>query len=282
MLFFYSDKESSDDIAISNKANGGVSINLASQFFCKYNEPSLNKKIDNNIIRDNLSLKLVLILFHKVFAYKKGDFVNSPNIFFHREKNNIVNLVNKFSFDKGENYINIIRDPFSDSGNFLEYFFGESEYGYISELIEIMLKNDVDLHFLFNNNLWHEKIGILQEYIKLKYLVYKFNPKLLPGNNFNDIDEEVKEIQKIIKENNIPQNIESKIIHIKKDTNSEENPIIGKSNSILSRKYSDIAEYKHYENLPIDILQKKLKEPNTSEQLKNIIREIMFSRIIKH
>ena len=249
---------------------------------------SLNKIIDNNIIKDNLSLKLVLILLNKVFAHKKGgfitngDFVNSPNIFFHREKNNIMNLVNKYSFEKGQNYINIIRDPFSDSGNFLEYFFGESEYGYISELIEIMMENGVDLHFLFNNNLWNDKIETLQEYTKLKYLVYTFKPELLPDSNFKSIEEEIEEIQKIIKTNNIPRNIESKIIHIKKATNNEENPIIRKSNSILSRRYSDIAEYKHYEKLPFDSLQKKLKEPNTPQQLKNILREIIFSRIIKH
>jgi hypothetical protein len=288
VLFFYSNKETSNDYALSNKANNAVSINLGSRLFSKYNGLSLNKKIDNDIIRDNLSLRLVFILLQEVFAYKKeeftikGDFVNSSNIFFHAEKNNIMSLVNKKSFEKRKNVINIIRDSFSNSGKLLEYFFGEFEYGYISELIEIMMENGVDLHFLFNNNLWHDKIETLQEYIKLKYLVYTFKPELLPNSNFKSIDEEIEEIQKIIKTNNIPQNIGSKIIHINKPTNSEEIPITIKSNSILSRKYSNNVEYKNNEMLSFDSLQKKLKNPNISEEIKNIIREILFSRIIKH
>ena len=288
VLFFYSNKETSNDYALSNKANNAVSINLGSRLFSKYNGLSLNKKIDNDIIRDNLSLRLVFILLQEVFAYKKeeftikGDFVNSSNIFFHAEKNNIMSLVNKNSFEKRKNFINIIRDSFKDCGKFLEYFFGEFEYGYISELIEIMMENGVNLHFLFNNNLWHDKIETLQEYTKLKYLVYTFKPELLPDSNFKSIDEEIEEIQKIIKINNIPQNIESKIIHINKPTNSEEIPITIKSNSILSRKYSNNVEYKNYEKLSFDSLQKKLKNPNISEEIKNIIREILFSRIIKH
>ena len=144
------------------------------------------------------------------------------------------------------------------------------------------MENGLDLHFLFNYNLWHDKIETLQEYTKLKYLVYTFKPELLPDSNFKSIDEEIEEIQKIIKTNNIPQNIESKIIHNKKPTNSEESPIMIKSNSILSKKYSNIAEYKNYEKLSFDSLQKKLKDPNISEEIKNIIREILFSRIIKH
>ena len=220
VLFFYSNKETSNDYALSNKANSVISINLGSRLFSNYNGLSLNKKIDNDIIRDNLSLRLVFILLQEVFSYKKEEF---------REKNNIMSLVNKNSFEKRNNFINI----FSDSGKFLEYFFGEFEYGYISELIEIMMDNGVDLYFLFNNNLWHNKIETLQEYIKLKYLVYTFKQELLPDSNFKSIDEEIEEIQKIIKTNNIPQNIESKIIHIKKPTNSEESPIMIKSNSIL-------------------------------------------------
>ena len=269
VLFFYSNKETSNDYALSNKANSVISINLGSRLFSNYNGLSLNKKIDNDIIRDNLSLRLVFILLQEVFSYKKEEF---------REKNNIMSLVNKNSFEKRNNFINI----FSDSGKFLEYFFGEFEYGYISELIEIMMDNGVDLYFLFNNNLWHNKIETLQEYIKLKYLVYTFKQELLPDSNFKSIDEEIEEIQKIIKTNNIPQNIESKIIHIKKPTNSEESPIMIKSNSILSKKYSNIAEYKNYEKLSFNSLQKKLKDPNISEEIKNIIREILFSRIIKH
>lgn len=288
LIFLYKDKNSSDNIALSNKASGAFSINLGSQFFSQYNQISLNKKVDNIIIRNNLSLKLVLILWQEVFSYKKGkfssseDLINSPKILFHRGKNTIINLVNKYSFEKGENYINIIRDPYSCSRNFFEYFFGECEYGYISELIEIMLENGVDLHFLFNISLWNENIKILQEFTKLKYLVYLYNPKLLPNSNFKNIDEEILEIKNIIIKNNIPTTIKQKIIPIKQTTNKEESPILENSNSILSRKYSDILEYKDYEKLSFDSLQKKLKDPNISDELKNMIREILFSRIIKH
>ena len=49
-----------------------------------------------------------------------------------------------------------------------------------------MLENGVDLHFLFNISLWNENIKILQEFTKLKYLVYLYNPKLLPNSNFKN------------------------------------------------------------------------------------------------
>ena len=88
VIFVYNDINATEDIAFSNKANGAVELNLASNFLSQINDISLNKDIEDDEIRENLSLKLVLIFLHEVFGNKKGgfstrgDFLNSPRIFF--------------------------------------------------------------------------------------------------------------------------------------------------------------------------------------------------------
>ena len=79
-----------------------------------------------------------------------------------------------YSSNINNNCIKILRGPeiFSNSGSLLEYFLGESKYGYISTLIEIMLLNRINLNFIFDANLWNKEIETLQNFIELKYLIF--------------------------------------------------------------------------------------------------------------
>ena len=294
VIFVYNDINAIEDIAFSNKANGAVELNLASNFLSQINDISLNKDIEDDEIRENLSLKLVLIFLHEVFGHKKGgfstrgDFLNSPRIFFNKEKNSIMKLCNRYSLEKGDNYIKIIRGNNSDSGNFLEYFLGENDCGYVSEQMEIMMENNVDLHFLFNNDLWNEKIGTLREYIYMKYLVFSHCPESLNNTKFKTLDEEIvylKETKNKIKID-IHKIVESMNKQIKSSNSNNitvDNAILKKVNSILSSSNKNLVNeyYKNYEKLSSEILQENLKDSNISNEAKKIIREILFSRIIK-
>ena len=87
------------------------------------------------------------------------------------KRNKITYLVPKFSIEeKGDNIINFLIDIYSDASHFLRYFFGETKYGYIIVLIKKMIKEKVDLNFLFNNELSNKNIESLREYIELKNL----------------------------------------------------------------------------------------------------------------
>lgn len=92
---------------MSNKANGTIAINIASKILPEFKNIPLDQKVQDNIVQDNLSLKLVLIFFHKLLTSKKGDFTtledfanNSPNIFYNIKKHSIMNLVSKYLFEK--------------------------------------------------------------------------------------------------------------------------------------------------------------------------------------
>ena len=64
---------------------------------------------------------------------------------------------------------------------------------------------------------------------------------------------------------------------------TEDNAILKKVNSILSSSNKNLVNeyYKNYEKLSSEILQENLKDTNISDEIKKIIREILFSRIIK-
>ena len=92
---------------MSNKANGTIAINIASKILPEFKNIPLDQKVQDNIVQDNLSLKLVLIFFHKLFTSKKEDFTthedlanNSPNIIYNMKKHSIKNLVSKYLFEK--------------------------------------------------------------------------------------------------------------------------------------------------------------------------------------
>ena len=143
--------------AVANKIIGSVTLNLASKFLSKLKNIKLDKNIENKEYRENLSLILFFVLFHEIFGHKKGGFssqnnkiLNSPNVFYDKKRKKILKLVNRNFLFENENEVKILRDEPQDAGHFLEYFIGESNnYGFYSELIEIMLLNNINLNFIF-------------------------------------------------------------------------------------------------------------------------------------
>ena len=67
VIFVYNDQKEIDDIALSNKANGAIELNLACNFFSKFKNISLDENVEDDKLRKNLSLKLVFVFLHEIF-----------------------------------------------------------------------------------------------------------------------------------------------------------------------------------------------------------------------
>ena len=260
-----------DDQGISEKSSGAVFLNLCSELLSPLEDINLYDVINNIDILNDLSLRLFLVLFHKLLGQKKSGYTStnkeeielSPNIFYDKIKKSILKLDYLYSNNILKNIIKILRDPESnsDSGSFLEYFLGECDYGFICHLIEEMLINNINLNFIFNANFWKKDINILREYIKLKYIVFFHKKNLLDETKFKDINEEMDYLQEIIKKIKLEDNEFS--IKIKKN---KENKINKKIN------------YHDYDNLTIQDIKNLYMDKNTNYEEKQICKKLLLFR----
>ena len=121
--------DENNDEGYINKVSGCVTVNLA-LIFKSIGEVNIHEAIKDKVTRENYTLKMILILFHKIFGQKKTGYdseIKSPNRFFDEERKNLMVLRQRNSYEKGENIIKILRNEQTnyDSGYFLEYFFGK-------------------------------------------------------------------------------------------------------------------------------------------------------------
>ena len=272
-----------DEEALTNKSTGCVAINLSS-IFDSLEEVNICKAINDKKTRDNFSLKMVTILFHEIFGHKKTGYnsdISSPHRFFDKTRKNLMVLKNRNSFEKGENIINILRSTNvkHDSGHFIEYFFGKCESGFIFELFEIMLFDNIDMGFLFNTSYFHDKIDTLRKYVEYKYLVYEENKELLENIKYQNIEEELSSLKKIIQEKKKVSSNEKKNEEISSPKIKPfQNP---KKKLLATQEYDDI-DYNYYIEKSNEEIKKKLQDNKVSPQLKKILRQIMFERTVKY
>ena len=171
----------SDKAAETNKNTGIISLNLSEALTPK-ETIDIGKNIEDENIRIDYSLKMILTLFHEI------KFINIKS---NREDEDITKIMKDEDCD-------------GDSGYFLKYFFGECKYGYIINLIEKMILGKVNLNLLYDQKLWKEEIDILKKYIELKFLIFHENKELLKDMIFyKDIKEEISSLENIIKSNTI-------------------------------------------------------------------------------
>ena len=269
--------------ADTNKLLGTVTLNLSSNLLSPFKNQELDKKIENKYINTKLSLILFLTLFHEILGHKKGgysskdeDILRSPNVFYDRQKKDIFKLVERNSLFTSKNEIKILRDFDEDSGYLLEYFIGECEYGFYTDLIENMIENEVNLNFILNNDLWNNKIEVMRNYIKLKYIIFNYN-KTLFKNNYSNIHEEIEALEKIIKENNI------KFDTVKESQKKmEEIKLIKSKRKVLFN--TDINKqkvYKKYEKLSSKEIREKMNEKEIQPELRDILFHILLDRVRK-
>ena len=262
---------------------------MASKFLSIFEYYEIDKKIENKDISFNLELILFLTFFHEIFGHTKGgysqkknDICKSPNVFYDKKEKKLLKLVNRNCIYLNDNEVPILRgDEEEDAGHFLEYFIGKCEYGYYSEIIEIMLLNNIKLNFILDVDMWNKKIETMRKYIKYKYIVYSYDKNLLDKEKFSDIDAEIKELESIKKEKNIDLNNIKKINEIKNLGKNEEKEIEAKKSEL--KEYNGIAkkEYEKYKNYSSEELQNIAFKKETPRELRDIIYDIIFSRIIK-
>lgn len=268
----------------TDKNSGIVALNLSSDLLSGLAKIDMKETIYSQKIHDDLSLRIFIVLFHEIFGQKKGgystsndDNLLSPNFFYDKKKKQIMKLEYIYSTNINKNIIKILRDPeiYRDSGSFLEYFLGESIYGYISQLIEVMLLYKINLNFIFSAYLWNKEIKILQNYIELKYQVFINNKSLLDKVNFKNISDEINYLKKVIKENDFKN---SSSFHF--ETNSEiiKNEVIRKRKAIFSSKDSKKIDFSQYDDLTIKEIKDKLKDEKTSYEEKMIYKQLLSYR----
>ena len=282
VIIIINDEESKHDQASTNKALGSTILNLSSGLLSYLKNVELDKKIkeqDNN----NITLILFLELFHELFGHKKGGYSQkakrlllSPNAFYDKQKKELLTLVDRNSQFASSNEIKILRDEnSSDAGYFLEYFFGECEYGYYNELIEKMVMGRVNLNLILDNKLWNEKIEDMRKYLKLNYIIFKFNKNLFHIKKYKNIYEEISDLENIIIDKNIKLNSIEKI----EEESKEEILTQRKRTEINSSDYWKQKEIKKYEKLSFDEIKEKMDNKETSPELRKILFNILLKRI---
>jgi len=262
-----------DDQTLIDKNSGIVSLNLSCQLLSDLTNMSINNSINNKNILYDLSLRIYMILFYEVLGLKNGYIFNnediSQNFFYDPKKKEIMKLDYLYSSDITRNSIKILRNSKNkcNSGSFLEYYLGDTKYGYISLLIEKMLLNKINLNFIFNANLWNKEINILQNYIKLKYLVFINNKTLLDKSNYENIDEEIKYLGQVIKEHNFEDSNKTPIENIFK--NKEE-----KEKNYFLKNY----DFSQYDDLSMQDIRDKFKDKNISFEEKRFYIKLLDYR----
>ena len=280
VIYSYFDKEHIE-IGITNKASECVIVNMA-LIFKNFEEINIDKEINEKEILYNYSLKMIIILFHQILGHNKAGYnseINSPNRFFDKEGKNLMILRHKNSYEKGENIINILQNEKSkqNSRYFLEYFFGECKSGFIIDLFETLLFNDVDMKYLYDIKFFNDKIDALRKYVELKYLVFKENKKLLDSINCETIDEEILALEKIVKDNNIKLNEKKHHLNLTPQLGAVQ---INK-NQFISEEDIKKVDYNYYLDRPSEEIREKMKDSNIPIELRRILTEILLSRIRK-
>ena len=282
ILIVINDEEENEDQAIANKALGSTVINLASQFLSPLKNVEINKELKDQKFSDKITLILFIEFFHEIFGHKKGGYsqksnkiLSSPNVFYDKQKRSILKLVNKDSLFVNEGEINILRNCERDAGHFLEYFIGECEYGFYSELIEIMINANVNLNFILNNELWDKKIEIMRKYIKLKYILFIHNKNLLDIKKYENINEEITDLEKIIKENNIKLDIVQETQNPNKEVKLKQSK---RKDLFLSDKEKQY-EIEKYEKMSFEEIKKIMHNEKAPQELRILLRKILLKRI---
>ena len=290
IIISFIDEEKKSDQAYSNKRLGSVKLNYASNFLSILKNYKIDKKVDDEEIRSKLGLILFLTLFHELFGHNKGgysskndDICNSPNVFYDKKEKKILKLVNRNSFYLNANDVPILRDDdrLEDAGHFLEYFIGKCEYGFYSEIIEIMILNNINLNFIFDMEMWNKKIDIMRNYIRLKYIIFTYDKTLLDKKKYSKINDEIEMLQNVINEKKIDLNKITKLNDLKIDGKNEKLITYQNKDELLEFHSLPKSEYEKYKNYSFEELQKIAFSKETKEELREVLYDIIFSRIIK-
>ena len=134
---------------------------------------------------------------------------------------------------------------------------------------------NVNLNLILDNKLWNENIEDMRKYLKLKYIIFKFNKNLFHIKKYKNIYEEISDLENIIIDKNIKLNSIEKI----EEESKEEILTQRKRTEINSSDYWKQKEIKKYEKLSFDEIKEKMDNKETSPELRKILFNILLKRI---
>ena len=161
----------------------------------------------------DLSRTVVLFIHeffgHNKFIYEKNSFLSSPKKFFNKANDYIEMIEIDSKRNEGNQFYKClsqldIKYNKGESGQFIEYFFGKCDFGKITRILPLCKK--IEGIFEKNNlKYWDDDLKFFRKYIE-----FKFIGTLMEGvklytmeRNFENLEKEIKDISKAIKEQEI-------------------------------------------------------------------------------
>ena len=208
ILFYDYDNE---NLGNTNKTSGCVAINVHRFTLIDENHENIifDQEIEDEDFSDFMAINIFIILLHEFGGHKKiaynknnNEESSSPKKIIN-EKNKLVELKRYSSYKNDDNEYILSSDNSEEgegeSGKYLELCFGKYGKDLISTLLLLIkdkgkLLNHVDLFV-------DGKLDILQKYVILKTEVENNNIKINISKNLT-IEEEIKELEKIIEKSN--------------------------------------------------------------------------------
>ena len=274
-----------------------------------YGNIQYEKKYKEKRINDYYGFILSKIIIHELFSHKKSSFskigLHFDSTWSFKDKEEEIRCVSQyFTSDQYKNIDLIkINDDFlgyvdGETGFFIEFFFGKIFNKYTVELMDKLIKQKEDLSVLLDANLWHKKIGILNEYVKLKYFIVKKYKNIKTDfvkNKDLNIYEQIREMQEIInkKENSIDINETIKKLFLSDDIDENSNSNLIMKNEPktnipkyrLNRYYisqSNQSYMNNNERININRLLRDVLSPNTPlreyQELYPLIKTRLFKK----
>ena len=291
------------------EANTNISVGFTKLFINnirKYGNIQYEKKYKEKRINKKYGFIISKIIIHELFSHKKGSFskigLNFDSPWSFKDKEGEIRFVSQFFSLEQYKKIDLIKiedkireNIDGESGYFLEFFFGKIFNKYTVELMDQLIKEKVDLSVLFDTNLWHKKIDVLIEYVKLKYfLVKKYKNNKSDFEKLNEdleINEQIKEMQNIIREKENSKDIEEciKLFFLSDDAYGHPNSNIIMNNGPkinipkykINKYYTSQSYANNTQGLNISRLLREALSPNTSLSRYQELYPLIKSRLFK-
>lgn len=216
IFVLYSNSEE-DIYGETEKCHGILSINIA-HMYKNISEDSVNllfTQMENApTFLDSTDLSNTVILFiheiygHNKLIYEKNTFLTSPRKFFNKASD-YIEMVSIHSNDVGNKFYKCLTDldinfNKGDSGQVIEYFFGDCHFGKITRILPLCLKTD-GLFEKQNLNYWVDNLQFIRKYVEYKFIgtLMEKHGWYTMKTNFDNLEEEIRELRQAIKKEEI-------------------------------------------------------------------------------
>ena len=256
-----------NDDASTNFSTGNIILNSSKL------KVDLTKRCQDDIESKHYGFLISRILIHEIFGHKKSSYshfdLNEISIIsFKNESGQIQILSEDFNYafkNIDEIVFSNIREIIGESGYFIEYHLGKINDFYTFDIIDL-IEDKTNLSVLLDAKFWHKDISVLQEYVKLKYImIYKYNIKNI--DNKLNIYEQIKKMKDIIANDN------------DEDNNDDKSQVINKNelNDKINKRFNECT----YKNRKKRLFSEAIQKKKENRPIKNIKKTYLFNGFYK-